>query len=74
VAAIAPILRRPADTFIEDLSSGNPDWTPVTRTTDGPPHAEAQFPVRRQHAQATILPTGEVFVSGGASEEDAVQP
>jgi|SoiMethySBSTD1v2_1073268.scaffolds.fasta_scaffold42048_5 galactose oxidase-like protein len=56
--------------YIKDLSSGNPDWAPVTRTSDGPAQgAEVQFPVRRHNAQATILPTGEVFVSGGAWDQ-----
>ena len=52
--------------MIVDLAASTPAWIPTaTRTLNAP------NPPRRRNLNAVLLPTGEVFVSGGISADDS---
>lgn len=51
-----------ATPYVIDLRSSAPSWTPVTRTMSGDPE--------RIYLNATLLPTGTVFMNGGVTDPD----
>lgn len=52
--------------MIIDLGAAAPAWTPTAPRTLNAPN-----PPRRRNLNAVLLPTGEVFVSGGVSADDS---